>query len=377
MADIKLYTGLMGSGKTYEVASLLIYDAIKQGRRVISNIAGLNQDEYYRLLQLEGYDIDKLGRIVTVTHEQVLNPAFWLTDKKSSEFLTKIFSRSSDEATKVDLELCIQAGDLVALDEIWRFWDGFNRSDSEGKKRPDSVMNFMRMLRHFAHPVTGVTCDLALLTQDVLDVARSVRNVISETYRMTKLTAVGLSNRYRVDVYTRTKIVKEPLRSFQRSYNPDFFALYQSHSQKVEGGADAREINIDKRGNLLGGKLFLLAIPLLLILGGFAIYYVWGYFHPKPKVLNNAQSSVTGLPNTQNQGHTQGQPVAPQSEWHIQGYYTKNGVLNVVLSNSNGAYRYLTSPDIAINGLDLKTVVAGLSVNNWLEKNQQNTVLAK
>jgi zona occludens toxin len=36
---IKVYVGLMGSGKSYEVVSNVIVPALGRGRRVISNIA--------------------------------------------------------------------------------------------------------------------------------------------------------------------------------------------------------------------------------------------------------------------------------------------------------------------------------------------------
>ena len=41
----------MGSGKTFEVVSVVILGALRDGRRVISNIAGLNYD-YYREIRL-------------------------------------------------------------------------------------------------------------------------------------------------------------------------------------------------------------------------------------------------------------------------------------------------------------------------------------
>ena len=47
---IKAYTGIMGSGKTYEVVSEVIRTALAQGRRVVSNIAGLNYEAFVDLL---------------------------------------------------------------------------------------------------------------------------------------------------------------------------------------------------------------------------------------------------------------------------------------------------------------------------------------
>lgn len=69
---INNYSGLMGTGKTYEVVSSVIVPAVAAGRRVVSNIAGLNNDavcEYVaRKFQLEA---DKLGCVVNVNDDQV------------------------------------------------------------------------------------------------------------------------------------------------------------------------------------------------------------------------------------------------------------------------------------------------------------------
>jgi zona occludens toxin len=42
---INAYVGLMGSGKSYEVVSSVIVPAVSQGRRVVTNVEGLQDDE--------------------------------------------------------------------------------------------------------------------------------------------------------------------------------------------------------------------------------------------------------------------------------------------------------------------------------------------
>ena len=39
---INAYTGLMGSGKSYECVSSVIIPAIRAGRRVVTNVDGIN-----------------------------------------------------------------------------------------------------------------------------------------------------------------------------------------------------------------------------------------------------------------------------------------------------------------------------------------------
>jgi len=346
---IKAYIGLQGHGKTYEVVSVVIYNAIKQGRRVISNIAGLNLAEFHRLIKEDNPSAENLGTIVNVAHEAVLNADFWLTD-------------ATIETERNEYQ--IQRGDLVVLDEIWRFWEGFSNSDSEGKKRPSSVMNFCRMHRHMTHKVTGIACDLALISQDVMDFHRSIRGVIEETYRMTQLIAVGMPNRYRVDVFSKTKIVKEPQTSMQGEYKAKYFPLYQSHSLKKEGDAKARQVNIDKRGNILKGKIFV-ALAVLVFVAGFAFYVLWGFFHPKPKETAAAQNQVTGS-NGQPQQAAQQPSAAPVSNWRVVGYYKLNNQITLMVQGSNGVFRRVSAPDsLKLTGTVIDAVVDGEKMNNW------------
>lgn len=271
--SIKAYVGRMGSGKTYEVVSVVILGALRRGRRVITNIAGVDYAACADLLVAEGVPADKIGRLVTVPHELVTNPLFWLTERGNEAVKQKGLDPESP---------AILPGDLVALDEIWRFWQGFGTKDGDGNKRPDSVMNFMRMHRHFTHPETGVACDLAIITQDVMDISRQVRAVIEETYRMEKLTAVGSSKRYRVDICQGGQ-TRRVVRQIQRSYEDKYFSLYKSHSGRKDGEAGPREENIDGRGNLLQGALFKIVLPVGAVVACLAIYTVWNFLHPEAK----------------------------------------------------------------------------------------------
>ncbi|MBU0783208.1 MAG: hypothetical protein KJ798_02255 [Gammaproteobacteria bacterium] len=225
---IKAYVGLMGSGKSYEVVSNVIIPALGRGRRVISNIAGLDFEAIKAFLIAEKIEPDQLGQLVTVSHDQIADPKFWLTD--------------TDDLSLRDAKFMLP-GDLVCIDEIWRFWEGF-------KRPPERILNFVRMHRHMLDE-NGVSSDLALVTQDIMDIGPPVRRVIEETFRMTKLTMIGAAKKYRIDVYSGPQQRHDkPLRSLFRAYDPKFFPMYSSHSLKKEG-QQAKEENIDQRGNIL------------------------------------------------------------------------------------------------------------------------------
>lgn len=325
---VKLYTGIMGSGKTYEVVSEVILNSLRQGRRVVSNIAGLNYEAMREILTAEGVPPEKIGTLANVKHEQVLEPLFWRTDKDAEQ----------------GQETFIQPGDVVCLDEIWRFWNGFATKDDDGKKRPERVMNFFRMHRQFPHPETGLTCEIALITQDVPDLSRQVRGVLEEIYVMTKLTAIGSTSRYRVDIYSR-KLTRKPLRSIQRTYNPKYFPLYSSHSQKKEGSAAAQEQNIDARGNILKGGLFRFVLPLGLVVLLVSAFGLWRMFHPKQQPVETASAEpLPAQPTATKAAPVRSDQVEIVQGWRVVGFFEKNHLLIFVIESGTGEVRQLVNP---------------------------------
>ncbi|MDM3836352.1 zonular occludens toxin domain-containing protein, partial [Proteus mirabilis] len=54
----------------------------------------------------------------------------------------------------------------------------------------------------------GNTCDLVVLNQSVSGLPRFIKDRVDSTFRMTKVTALGLRSRYRVDLYTGIKLFK-------------------------------------------------------------------------------------------------------------------------------------------------------------------------
>lgn len=330
--SIKAYVGRMGSGKSYEVVSVVILSALRRGRRVVSNIAGLNYDAFVDLLESEGVSRESIGQLVQVEHSAVLQPTFWRTD----------------EDAELAVDAFVQPGDLVALDEVWRFWLGFAAKGVDGQKRPDRVMNFFRMHRHFTHPETGVACDVALIAQDVMDISRQVRVVIEETYRMEKLTAIGSTKRYRVDVFQGGKISRAPLRQLQRSYDSRFFPLYSSHSQKQDGSADAKEENIDGRGNILSGMLFKIVIPVGVLVALAAVWFVSSFFHPKetPKTAH-AEDNVSQAKQESSKRDAEEHKrtrLDVSDSWRVVGWYSTAGITAVVLENEARRSRVLYDP---------------------------------
>jgi zona occludens toxin len=324
--SIKLYCGIMGSGKSYEVVSEIIVNSLKQGRRVVSNIAGLNFEYIKTLLLEQGTPADCIGTLVQIDHEQVKDPLFWRTD--------------TDD--KTGRQPFIQKGDVLCLDENWRFWNGYNAKDDDGQRLPSEVKNFFRMHRQFPDPATGFTCEIALISQDPSDFSRFIKGVVEQIYIMTKLTALGMENNYRVDIYAK-KITRQPLRSIQRTYDKKYFLCYKSHSQQVEGGAAAVERTIDDRGNMFKSAIFKWGIPLALLPVIPAGIFLYKHFHPAdaaPVASVAVSSGSAVLPGTTSKN---AQPEV-STAWRVVGHYTQGGAVNFIIENASGDVRHLVNP---------------------------------
>ncbi|MGL6044886.1 MAG: zonular occludens toxin domain-containing protein, partial [Vogesella sp.] len=155
---INAYVGLQGSGKSFEVVSSVILDAVFQGRRVVTNVAGINEDRIHEyLVNKREADAEKLGQIIHVENDRILQPQFFPDEEKP------------------ELESVVLGGDLVAIDEAWRFWG------TDSGKLTHEHMQFFRMHRHYVHAQTAVACDVVLMTQDITGLHRSVKNVVEFT----------------------------------------------------------------------------------------------------------------------------------------------------------------------------------------------------
>jgi len=100
---INAYTGLMGSGKSFECVVSVILPAICAGRRVVTNVDGIDNDAC-RAYCHEKFDIpiEDLGHIFHCKNEDVTKPNF--------------LPHGSSQET-----FCLP-GDMVCIDEAWRFW---------------------------------------------------------------------------------------------------------------------------------------------------------------------------------------------------------------------------------------------------------------
>jgi zona occludens toxin len=344
------YIGIPRAGKSYEVVSKVILPALRQGRRVISNIDGLNPEAFKSILFAEGFAEDKIGELITIAHDEVSKELFWRTDFDSKD----------------GTETFLQPGDLLALDEVWRFW----------KKRGDinpRAMNFFRMHGHFSHPVTGLTCEVALITQSIRDINENIREVIQETYQMVKNTKLGSNKSYIVHIFQRGSTNKTDfIRTLPpRFYSPEFFPLYKSHSTKA-GDADAQEKNPDSRSSIFQGALFKIGLPLALCLSVYGFYSTYKFLNPKP--VTPSASAGASLPPVVAIPAPPPVPVI-SNEWKVTGYFLKNGMYTFLIVNVYGTIRQLVNPpnfQFQGSGVSVELPEGGFATT-WANLNQSKS----
>lgn len=350
--SIHAITGVMGSGKSHEAVKEKLCPALADDstRRVITNIEGL---DYQAIADYTKRPLDEVkARLVSVSYERVSEPAFWY-----------------DPDSPYPSSSVVQPGDLVILDEMWRY---FNR----GTKLPDDAMTFFRMHRHYADPATGQTCDVVLINQAIRGIHQDIRDVIEVQFNCRKLKALGRPQNYQVFVIEGGE--RKPSHQFLRKYDPKVFPLYSSYAVK-----DAKE-TVDKRQSALNTGFFKFVLPgavLSIILGGYGVY---NYFHsmgtkdpltgkplqmasapapgPVPPVqattpapLPSAAPGAVSGPAQPSPGPL-GQPAASGGdEWRIAARYSISAYPVIVLVDNKGRYRTITSGDyqVGAGGNDL------------------------
>jgi zona occludens toxin len=344
-----VYTGIQGSGKSYEVVRGVILPNVVKGRRIVTNVAGLNIDNIkaYAVDKL-GADAEHLGEIIHIENEDVTKPNFFPKENR-------------DNSASI-----VQGGDIIILDECWRWY-------VTGQVLPDEHLTFFRMHRHFTHPETGQACDIVLIVQDIGDLQRKIRATVEKSYLMKKHKDLGLANRYVVMIFsgnrqTRAALIEE--RQYQ--YDPAIFALYTSYSQS--SAVQNKEEQADKRGNVFNRPVLKFGIPFSLIMLCASSWYLWKFFHPAPAATASKTHPAALSPDAPKTGLPPSVKVSEpglSDTWRVVGTFSHDGRVVFLLSDAVGHVRYLDNPpawkigafeiEVALPGGDIVTRWSGSS----------------
>lgn len=265
------YSGLPGSGKSYGVVQNVILPALESGRHVITNIPlkiGRLSDDYPK------------GKVT-------------IFDNKTAECDEDFFNANN-----------WPPGVIWVIDEAWRFW----KSGMKATHIPQSQKEFFTEHRHFVGE-DGRTNEIVLVTQDLGQMCAFVRDLVEETYRAVKLSAVGQKNRFRVDVYTGAATGQKPgkpMRELYGKYKPEVYQYYKSHTRNKTEFAAGMEEKADKRANVLRSPLIWAGIPGAALMAVFSIWSLYQWFNPEPV---QSQPITRGKQVTMQASHQPGQSV--------------------------------------------------------------------
>lgn len=340
---INTYTGLMGSGKSYECVSSVIVPAVKAGRRVVTNVDGINSDAIRAYCHKKfGIAMEELGEVVHCTNDDVLKATFLPHGQ--------------------EVETFCKSGDIICIDEAWRFWG------TDCKLLPEHKI-FFREHRHFVHPETKVSCDLVLMVQDIGDLHRTLRVVVELTFRTTKIKTLGWQKTYRVEMWEGYKLTAKGRVSVQnKRYDPVIFPLYSSYS-----GGTGKELQVDSRQNVLRNpKLWVVALGVLLM-GSVSLYTVLQFFNSPNLTTSKSPNGMatSAKPSDAIQG-TQNRTAAWQggvsSSWRVVGSFHAQSKQFVVLESPAGRIRLEHPSAFMSSGAALVGDVDGQRVTPWSGK---------
>lgn len=242
------YVGLPRSGKSYNVVANVIIPALREGRKVVSNVPVYIDKIRHKLLE-ENPKCD-VGEFVEFPVAEVA---------QDPELIAKY----------------VTPGCVFVLDEVWRLWPAGEKAN----KIPDVYKSIIAEHGHRVD-VNGNAIHIVLVVQDLGNIGMFARRLVEQTFIHTKLGHVGTPNRFRVDIYhgnvTGTTGPKERrVREMFGKYDKSIWDLYKSHTMSEAKADGANEKGIDKRGNALKQPIFVVGIPLALCAAGWAVWHLY------------------------------------------------------------------------------------------------------
>lgn len=325
--SITCYTGFPGAGKSYEVVKNVILPAFINGRRIVTNIDGVDNDKFVQYVQ-KNCPTSCCGQIVVCTRDDIKSPSFYPVRQ--------------DDAFSF-----VRPGDLVVIDEAQNFYY---------KMPNENTAVFVREHRHFCD-AAGRGCDLVLVHQSIRDVHQFIRDAVETSYRMVQNKHFGSKRTYRVFVYAGAQ--KYQINLLTRSYEKWVFDLYKSFS--VSGGFQA---NVDKRQNVFNARFFFL-LALLIVCMTVAVKTLLSFFSagktkpPRSVPVAAAPSGGVAVPQPVKR------PDGYSHRWRILGTVGVGTSRFVVVGDKDGMIRFEHPQDFSGYGSRMIGKIDGETVTKF------------
>lgn len=238
---IIFHEGLPRSGKSYEAVVSRIIPALKSGRKVFSNVKGLNHPQFAQLL---GIPEDEVRRLLI---------------QLDGSHIPEIYDHVENDC-------------LLVVDELQNFF-------------PSDRAPLTKKMSEFVTEHGHLGIDIIVMGQDHRDCHALWKRRIDQLITFVKRDAVGRPNEYTWATFKQSSNKFVKLRSGAGKYEPQYFGLYKSHEDDVDNKATYN----DDRSNIFKSKAFTLYLPLFLCIVGYAIYWLFGLFTGKSSMVKVAK----------------------------------------------------------------------------------------
>lgn len=327
---ITAFTGVPGSGKSYALVEQVILPAVLAGRRVVTNVEGLDPDRVHDWCAAKVSDPDKLGEVIKFDGDRATKSGFFPTEEIA------------------DTDTVIKGGDYIVFDEWRLYWP------RRGTMPSPDLEPFLRWHRHLTN-AKGHSTDLAIGTQLPTDVCQDFRGLIERSYKFRKLKAVGAPKLYAWDVYEGHLQPKGgAYKQGNGKYKPDVFALYKSYT-----AGEGSEDNNDKRLSMFSKSFVAIyAGGAAMILAGAVGAYRFFTRSDAPPIPVSAPQGQPGQP-----GRPMSVATPTRSPYRIVGTILGDLGTRVIVSDDNGATRVLPPGQFEFdNGRPVSGIVDGKQV---------------
>lgn len=254
------HEGLPRSGKSAEAMTIIV-DALRAGRVVVTNIAGINHKAFSDYLAIP---LDTVKRLL-----QVIEPPEGMAEEQVVPYVKQAFL---DRAHKDCLWI---------WDEINQFWP-----PDRQPLHPD----WAKFVTEHGHK--GI--DILIMGQDLTELHKTWRGRLQRYTRFTKLDMMGKENEYHWASMTNIGRNKfKQTAAGKKPYNKEFWGFYKSHDDGTtnKGNIKDQRFSVFQTKHKVWGGIFA-----ALLFG--ACYQVWGFFNPdlpadtKPASVSSASSAA-------------------------------------------------------------------------------------
>lgn len=232
---ITFYEGLPRSGKSYSAVKNLIVPSLKNGRRVVAYV--------------EGLDFDKIASLAEISIEECRS----LLVQLSRDDVLKIYDFAGHDA-------------LVVLDEVQNFWPTGRAALSP------EITKFIT-----EHGHRGL--DILLMGQSIKDIHPLWRRRVERKHYFLKRTAIGKPNSYSESFFTSIPkgddVVFQKVMTKNYPYDSLYFGAYKSHTDETTN----KETLVEERAVIWNSPIFRRWLPLAGVVACVCVWYVWDFFH--------------------------------------------------------------------------------------------------